>query len=53
MLEWLVKVKHYRGGESVIADFDSKWEANSFAELKNHEYQTDNYYVERNRNFES
>jgi hypothetical protein len=51
MKEWLVKVKHYRGGESVITDFDDKGEAQEHVDYLNGNYQSDNYYVERNRNF--
>lgn len=51
MKEWLVKVKHYRGGESVITDFDTKESAEECADEINSRYQSSNYYVERNTNY--
>lgn len=45
--EWLVKVKRYGGGESVIARFSYKPEAQDLADAYNKKYQTDTYYVEK------
>lgn len=47
MKDWLVKVRHGRGGESILASYDRKGEADSVAAGLNHRYQTDNHYVER------
>lgn len=44
--EWLVKVDHYRGGESVIGRFQDKVEAQALCDYYNSVYQADNYYIE-------
>jgi len=45
--EWLVKVKHYRGGESILDSFENKQDAQLKVDALNGQYQTDNHYVER------
>ena len=45
-MSWLVKRKHYGGGESVIARFSTLHQAQESAADKNLNYQTDNYYAE-------
>ena len=44
--DFLVKVRHYRGGESVIERFGSRQEAQDVARGLNERYHTDHYYVE-------
>lgn len=44
--QWLVKVNHYRGGESVVAYRGDKVEAQALADYYNSVYQADNYYIE-------
>lgn len=46
MKSFLAKVKHYRGGDSVISRWDSRQEAQDVVDSFNEMYQTDNYYVE-------
>lgn len=48
MKRWLVKVRHYRGGESVIGHCDSRAAADATAAARNARYQTDATYVEEN-----
>lgn len=45
-MTWYVKVNHYSGGESVVAVKESKEDAQSVADLYNHQYQSTNYYIE-------
>jgi len=45
-MSWLVKVKHYGGGESVVARHESRALAELTATIRNDEYHTDNYYAE-------
>lgn len=47
MKEWLVKVKRYGGGESIIAREELEWQAEDLAGAYNRKYQTDTYYVEK------
>lgn len=47
MNEWLVKVRHYRGGTSVVAIYDNEADAIWTAGHYNRRYQSNNYYVER------
>ena len=44
--KWLVKRKHYSGGESVISWHLDLAEANEVARNLNAQYQAGNYYVE-------
>ena len=46
MKPWLVKVKFYSGGESIVGDFDTIVEAQQWADGLNNQYQTDTYRVE-------
>ena len=46
MSEYLVKRRHYSGGESVVAWRVTETAARALAASKNTEYQTDNYFVE-------
>ena len=46
MSEFLVKRRHYGGGESVVAWRVTEQAARILAAAKNTEYQTDNYFVE-------
>ena len=43
---WLVKVRRYGGGESVVSRHRFKIEAERNAQQMNEWYQTDRYYVE-------
>lgn len=45
--KWLVKRRHYGGGDSVVIFNQSEAEARRIAGEKNEEYQTDNYYAEK------
>lgn len=45
-MSWIVKRKHYGGGESVVAHKCTKEEAQARADEYNLQYQTDNYIVE-------
>lgn len=45
--EWVLKVRRYGGGESVICTFSSKVDAQAMANERNQTYQTDTYYVEK------
>lgn len=50
---WLVKVKRYRGGESIVSYHKDRTLAEEVAYQHNFAYQTDAYYVEeytQNRN---
>lgn len=44
---WLVKRRHYAGGESVIIFNMTEEKAGRAAALFNEAYQTDNYYAEK------
>lgn len=48
MRRWLVKVRHYGGGTSVVRDFDERALALLSAAAHNDRYQSENYYVEEN-----
>lgn len=44
---WIVKVRHYRGGESVLTvPTPEKEDAQRIADSLNEDYQTDIYYIE-------
>ena len=45
-MRWLVKVRRYGGGESVIARYEYREAAEQHADDLNRAYQSDNYYVE-------
>ena len=51
MKRWLVKVRHYRGGTSVVRDFDKRALALLSAAAHNGRYQSENYYVEENTDY--
>jgi hypothetical protein len=44
--QWLAKVRHYRGGESVLTYRESRTEAQADADAWNERYQTDAAFVE-------
>lgn len=46
MAQWYTKVRHYRGGTSIIGSFDTKEAAKELARERNDQYHTDNYYAE-------
>ena len=46
MKHWLVKVRRYGGGESVVDHYDRREDAEFKAKYMNEGYQTDTYYVE-------
>lgn len=46
MAKWYTKVRHYRGGTSIIGSFDTKEAARDLARERNDQYHTDNYYAE-------
>ena len=46
-MRWLVKVRRYGGGESVIARYEHREAAEQHADDMNRAYQSDNYYVEQ------
>ena len=45
-MSWLVKRRHYDGGESVVGSADSKTEAAWMADERNTAHQSATYYVE-------
>ena len=45
-MRWLVRVRRYTGGESVVSRHEFKSEADRDAQQMNEWYQTDRYYVE-------
>lgn len=47
MRPWLVKVKRYMGGESIVNSFDFELDAQEYVDQMNNEYQTDSYFVEQ------
>lgn len=51
MKRWLVKVRRYTGGTSVLTDFTVQSFAQSYADEWNRVYQTDTAYVEENWNY--
>jgi hypothetical protein len=44
---WVLKFRSYRGGDSVIWDYDTEDEAKAEADRRNEAYQSDTFYVER------
>lgn len=47
MKDWLLKVRHYAGGESIVASFMDQGDAVREAAHRNLQYQTDTYFVEK------
>lgn len=47
MRNWLVKVRRYGGGESVVGKFGTPYSAQAYADSMNEAYHTDSYYVEQ------
>lgn len=45
-MRWLVKVRRYGGGESVIARYEHREAAEQHTDDMNRAYQSNNYYVE-------
>lgn len=45
-MRWLVKQRRPEGSDSIVDSDDLEWVARNIADNMNHDYQTDEYYVE-------